>query len=166
MIGLLELLVRLHAFFQAGDDHARQREQRDDVGQDDEVVEHIRQLPHEVTAGDSAEEDEHQCDHGIDDAAQPAVPAAKQVVGIDLTEQVPAQDSGEGEEQQADGYDRVAEAGTEDPGEGQLGDVGLGHAFRSPGGQNAVAGRLAPNTEPKAVCARLVLPNVAVISPK
>ena len=125
MIGLLELLVRLHAFFQAGDNHARQREQRDDVGQDDEVVEHIRQLPHEVTAGDSAEEDEHQCDNGIDDAAQPAVPAAKQVVGIDLTEQVPAQDSGEGEEQQADGHEFGTQTGTEHGAEGGLRQIGL-----------------------------------------
>lgn len=70
--GLHLQLVLLH-LVQAGDDHARQGKQRNDVGQDDQVIEHVGKLPDEVAAGDGAQEDEHQRDDGIDDAAQLAV---------------------------------------------------------------------------------------------
>ena len=67
--GLHLQLVLLH-LVQAGDDHARQGKQRNDVGQDDQVIEHVGKLPDEVAAGDGAQEDEHQRDDGIDEAAQ------------------------------------------------------------------------------------------------
>ena len=140
----LRLQPVLFDFVKAGKHHTGQREQGDDVGQDDEVVEHIRQLPHKVAAGDSAEEDEHQCDNGIDGAAQLAVSAAEQVVGIDLAEQVPAQNGGEGEEQQTDGHELRAQTGTEYGAEGGLRQIGLaqrcGNISEVAIGQRAVGG--------------------------
>ena len=141
--GLHLQLVLLH-LVQAGDDHARQGKQRNDVGQDDQVIEHVGKLPDEVAAGDGAQEDEHQRDDSIDDAAQLAVLAAEQIVGVDLAEQVPAEDGGEGEEQQADGHKLGAQAGTKYGAKGGLGQVGLaqggGDVAGVAAGQRAILG--------------------------
>ena len=118
--------------------------QRNNVGQNHKLIEHIAQFPHEVAGGQRAEEDEHQRDDGIDDAAQLAVLAAEQIVGVDLAEQVPAEDGGEGEEQQADGHKLGAQAGTKYGAKGGLGQVGLaqggGDVAGVAAGQRAILG--------------------------
>ena len=40
-----------------GEDHLRQREQGDDVGDDHEVVEHVRQLPDQIVGGQCSQKD-------------------------------------------------------------------------------------------------------------
>ena len=88
--------------FRAADYHFGQGEQGDDVGNDHEVVEHIRQLPHQIVAHHGAHQDEHQGDEGVDHGAGLGVLLAEKPDGVDLAEQVPAQNRGESEEEQAD----------------------------------------------------------------
>ena len=137
-------LLTLVDLVEAGHDHAGEGEESNNVGQDDEVIEHIGDFPDEVTAGDGAQEDEYQSDNGVDHAAELAVLAAEKVVGVDLTEQVPAEDGGEGEEQQADGHELGAQAVAEYGTEGRLGQVGLaqggGDVAEVAVGQRAVSG--------------------------
>ena len=59
-------LLALVDLVEAGHDHAGEGEESNNVGQDDEVVEHIGDFPDEVTAGDGAQEDEYQGDNGVD----------------------------------------------------------------------------------------------------
>lgn len=111
--------------FRAADYHFGQGEQGDDVGNDHEVVEHIRQLPHQIVAHHGAHQDEHQGDEGVDHGAGLGVLLAEKPDGVDLAEQVPAQNRGESEEEQADGHELGAQAGTHHGAEGGLGQVGL-----------------------------------------
>ena len=137
-------LLALVDLVEAGHDHAGEGEESNNVGQDDEVVEHIGDFPDEVTAGDGAQEDEYQGDNGVDHVAELAVLAAEKVVGVDLTEQVPAEDGREGKEQQADGHELGAQAGAEYGAESRLGQVGLaqggGDVAEVAVGQRAVSG--------------------------
>ena len=105
--------------------HLRQRKQGDDVGDDHEVVEHIRQLPHQIIAHHGTQQDEHQRDHGIDHGADLGILPAEEPDGVDLAEQVPAQNRGESEEEQADSHELGAEAGSHHGAEGGLGQIGL-----------------------------------------
>lgn len=137
-------LLTLVDLVEAGHDHAGEGEESNNVGQDDEVIEHIGDFPDEVTAGDGAQEDEYQGDNGVDHVAELAVLAAEKVVGVDLTEQVPAEDGREGKEQQADGHELGAQAGAEYGAESRLGQVGLaqggGDVAEVAVGQRAVSG--------------------------
>ena len=119
------------------DHHAGQGKQGDGVGDDHQVVEHIGQLPHQIVGHQSAQEDEHQGDDGVDHHGL----LAEQVDGVDLAEQVPAQYGGEGEEEQADGHEHGAQALAKDGAECGLSQVGLSDALgNGAGGQNAVGG--------------------------
>ena len=100
--------------------HGGEGEQGDGVGDDHEVVEHVSQLPHQVVAHDGAQEDKHQGDGGIDLGGM----LAEQVDDVDLAKQVPAENGGEGKEEQADGHESGAQAGAEHGAEGRLGQVG------------------------------------------
>ena len=111
--------------FRAADYHFGQGEQGDDVGNDHEVVEHIRQLPHQIVAHHGAHQDEHQGDEGVDHGAGLGVLLAEKPDGVDLAEQVPAQDRGEREEEQADGHELCAEPGPHNGAESGLGQIGL-----------------------------------------
>ena len=111
--------------FRAADYHFGQGEQGDDVGNDHEVVEHIRQLPHQIVAHHGAHQDEHQGDEGVDHGAGLGVLLAEKPDGVDLAEQVPAQNRGESEEEQADSHELGAEAGSHHGAEGGLGQIGL-----------------------------------------
>ena len=111
--------------FRAADYHFGQGEQGDDVGNDHEVVEHIRQLPHQIVAHHGAHQDEHQGDEGVDHGAGLGVLLAEKPDGVDLAEQVPAQNRGESEKEQADSHELGAEAGSHHGAEGSLGQIGL-----------------------------------------
>ena len=82
-------------------------------------------------------EDKHDCNSRINLAGSLA---AKQEVDIDAAKEVPTDDGGEGEKQQADGDYTVAEGGAEHLTEGQLSHIGLGDTVCGTGGQNAVVG--------------------------
>ena len=103
------------------DNKAGESEQRNGVGDDHEVVEHVAQLPDEVVGHHRAEEDEHEREDGVDHGAL----LAEEVGDVDLAEEVPAQDRGEGEEEQADGDEHVARTLAEDDAERGLGEVSL-----------------------------------------
>ena len=111
--------------FRAADYHFGQGEQGDDVGNDHEVVEHIRQLPHQIVAHHGAHQDEHQSDEGVDHGAGLGVLLAEKPDGVDLAEQVPAQNRGESEEEQADSHEFGTEAGSHHRAESGLGQIGL-----------------------------------------
>ena len=103
------------------DNKAGESKQRNGVGDDHEVIEHVAQLPDEVVGHHRAEEDEHEREDGVDHGAL----LAEEVGDVDLAEEVPAQDRGEGEEEQADSDEHVARTLAEDDAEGGLGEVGL-----------------------------------------
>ena len=65
-----DLQLALLAFLQHGNHHTGQGKEGQGVGQDDEVIEHIRQLPNKVVAGKGAQEDEHQGNDGVDGVAE------------------------------------------------------------------------------------------------
>ena len=79
------------------DNMARQGEQGDGVGNDHELVEHVAQLPDEVVGHRGAKEDEDQRETGVSAVA----PFAEKVGHVDLAEEVPAEDRGKGEEEEA-----------------------------------------------------------------
>ena len=111
-------------------------DERDGVGDDHELVEHVGELPNQVVGQKRAQEDEHQGDdrerrHGL---------LAEQILDVDLGEQVPADDGREREEQQTDGYERRAQVVAEQARERQLGHVGLIDALVETLRQRAVAG--------------------------
>ena len=81
------------------DHHTSEGEQADGVRNDHEVVEHIGHLPHQVVGHQGAQENEHQADGGIDLGRL----LAEEIDYIDLAEQVPAEDGGEGKEEPAAG---------------------------------------------------------------
>ena len=103
------------------DDVAREGEEGDDVGDDHELVEHIAQLPDELVGHRGAEENEDKGEHGVDAGAL----LAEEVGHVDLAEEVPAQDRGEGKEEQTDRDEHIARALAEDRAECALGEVGL-----------------------------------------
>ena len=84
-------------FLHSRDYHAGEGQQRDRVGDDHQLVEHIGQLPHEVVGGQGAQEDEYEGDELINADRL----LAEEVDDVDLAEHVPAKDGGEGEEEQA-----------------------------------------------------------------
>ena len=103
------------------DDVAREGEEGDDVGDDHELVEHIAQLPDELVGHRGAEENEDKGEHGVDAVAL----LAEEVGHVDLAEEVPAQDRGEGKEEEAHRDEHIARALAEDRAERALGEVGL-----------------------------------------
>lgn len=103
------------------DHKVRQGEEGDDVGDDHEVVEHIAQLPDEVVGHHRAKEDEDEREDGVDDDAL----LAEEVGDVDLAEEIPAEDGGEGKEEQAHRDEHVARGLTEDDAKRGLGEVGL-----------------------------------------
>ena len=93
-VGLLEFVQGLaHDLGQA--------DEGDKVGEGHEAVEHVGQFPHQVHLQQGTHDDEahhHQAVGGH--AAGP-----EQVLDVLLTEEVPAHDGGEGEEEQTEAYD-------------------------------------------------------------
>ena len=118
------------------DNKAGESEQRNGVGDDHEVVEHVAQLPDEVVGHHRAEEDEHEREDGVDHGAL----LAEEVGNVDLAEEVPAQDRGEREEEQAHRDEHVARALAEDDAEGGLGEVGLAERSAGRGSAAVVEG--------------------------
>ena len=114
------------AFLGALHHDAGQGKQGDGVGQNHQVVEEVGQLPNQVVADHGANQHEDQGDDGVNHGAYLGVLLAEEIVGIDLTEQVPAQHGGEREEEQADSHEDGAELLTEHGTESGLGQVGLG----------------------------------------
>ena len=89
---------KLLSFLGQSNNQSGAAEQTDDVGQNHQVVSEVSQLPNQVSAEDSAQEDEAQGQDGVDlDAG-----STEQVSHVGLTEHVPAQDGGECEEEQSD----------------------------------------------------------------
>ena len=84
---------------------AGESQQRDDVGDHHDVVEHIRQLPYQIVGEERAEEDERDSDNGVDQRCL----LAEEVLYVLLAEEVPADDGSECEEGKADGYENVAD---------------------------------------------------------
>ena len=81
--------IRALFFLYARDDHAGESEERDGVGNDHQLVEHVGELPDKVVGGERTEEDENQRDDFID--ADSLLP--EEVDDVDLAEHVPAKDS-------------------------------------------------------------------------
>ena len=106
-----------------GHDHAGEGEQGEKVGQDHEAVEHIGDVPHEVHLEAGAEHDEAEGDNGVELHEL----GAEQGLHVHFAEEVPADDGGEGEEEQADSDEQVAEL-AEHGAEGALGEGGAGQA--------------------------------------
>ena len=121
----------------------RERKQSNDVRDDHELIEHIRKLPDEVIGQAGAEEDEHQREHRIDLDRL----FAEEIFHIDLAEEVPAEDRGEREEQQADRDEERADALAEAVRERELCHVRLAHAIGSTGSENAIIGIEAGNND-------------------
>ena len=71
------------------------------VGNDHQAVEHIRHIPYQGDLLEGAHHDEHQSDDTIDKGC--LLTALEQSLDVAFTEEIPADDGGEGEEQQADG---------------------------------------------------------------
>ena len=112
------LLCKLSVFaLGTGDDHAAECKQRNHVWNDHELIEHVGQLPDQIVGQAGTKEDKHDCNSRINLAGSLA---AKQEVDVDAAKEVPTDDGGEGEEQQADGDYTVAEGGAEYLTEGQL----------------------------------------------
>ena len=115
-----------------------------DVGNDHQVIEHIRQLPHQVVAHHGAQQDKHQRNGGIHRGAGLGIFLSEEPDGVDFAEEVPAQHRGEGEEEQADSHKLGTEAHSHDGAEGGLGQIGLaengGHIPHVSVGQWAVCG--------------------------
>ena len=86
------------AGFGAGCYQSAEGEQCDDVRDDHELVEHVRQLPYEVIGKQRAEEDERDSD----DRVRQNCLFAEQILNVYATEEVPADYGRECEEQQAD----------------------------------------------------------------
>ena len=122
------------------DHHAGKGEEGDGIGDDHEVVEHIGESPDQVVGHQGAQENEHESDdriyrHGL---------FPEEIDDIDLAEEVPAQHSGEGKEEEADGHKRGAQVSAKDRAKGGLGQIGaveaLGDGAGVAVGQRAVAG--------------------------
>ena len=88
-----------------------QSQQSDGVGQNHQVVEEVGQFPNQVILQQSAQEDESDGNYRVDNGSGLVLLA--QVFHIDLAEEVPAQNGGECEEQQADCNEDVTEASAE-----------------------------------------------------
>ena len=121
------------------DDVARQGEQRNGIGDDHELVEHVAQLPDKVIGHRGAEEDEDEREQRVNIGAL----LAEEVDHVDLAKQVPAQDRGECEEEQAHRDERVARLRAEHRAERALGKVrlveGAAQRCRAAAGERAVA---------------------------
>ena len=70
-------------------------EERYCVGKYHQVIEHIHQLPDQIVGHQSAQEDEHQSNDGVDHGAGLGILLAEQVDHVDLTEHIPAEYGGE-----------------------------------------------------------------------
>ena len=86
------------------DDVAREGEESDNVGDDHELVEQVAQLPDKVVGHGGAEVDEDERKAGVDAAAL----FAEEVDHVDLAEEVPAEDRGEGKEEEAHRDEHIA----------------------------------------------------------
>ena len=101
------------------DHQAAEGQQADQVGQYHQAVEHIGQTPDQIHFQGGTYHDKDHHDHGV----QFGGPLAEQGLHIDLAEEIPADDGGEGEEQHTDGHKGVAE-GAKGGVEGGLGQGG------------------------------------------
>ena len=79
--------------------HFGQGKQGNGVGNDHQIVEHIRQFPNQIIGHQGAQEDEYQGNHHVNLDTL----LSEQVIGVDLTKQVPAQNGRECEEEQTHG---------------------------------------------------------------
>ena len=123
---LLGGVLLLDALLGALHHDAGEGKQGDGVGQNHEIVEEVGQLPNQVVADHGTHQHEDQRNDGVDDGAALGILLAEEVVGIDLTKQVPAQNGGECEEEQADSHEDGAELLAEDHTKCGLGKIGLG----------------------------------------
>ena len=106
-----------------GHHHTGESQQADEVGQDHEPVEHVGHVPHEVHLEAGTEHDEEHHNGGID----LHILCAEEGLHVGLAEEIPADDGGKGEEEQADGDVDIAE-GTEYGVKGYLGQFRAGAA--------------------------------------
>ena len=109
-----------------------QAHQGDQVRDDHEAVEHVGQLPDQVDLQHGAKAEEAH----DEDAEEGEDLGAEEELGVLLGEEVPADDGGEGKEEQADGHEGIAQ-GAEAGGEGLLGELDArGLAVEDSGGED------------------------------
>ena len=84
-----------------------ERQECHDVGEDHQLVEHILEFPGQVVLDNGAQEDETRGQDVVDGEGF----FAEEVVEVDFSEEIPAQDGGEGEEEEADGHEGQAGTG-------------------------------------------------------
>ena len=113
---LILLAAEIVVLGELGDDAAESQDSQQ-VGDDHQAVEHVRHIPDQGNLLEGTHHDEYQSDNTVDGGGLLA--AAKQCLHIALTEEVPADDGGESEEQQADCHESIAE-GAEGIVEGSL----------------------------------------------
>ena len=113
--------------------HAAQDKQCQGIWYYHQVVEHICQLPYQIIGQAGAQEYEDDGNQG--EYLGSLCP--KEIGYIYLGKEVPAENCGKGEEQQADGHEDAGNAMAKDSGKGQLCHIGLGYALGSTGCQNA-----------------------------
>lgn len=77
------------------------------LGDDHQVIEHIGQLPNQIVGGQGAQEDEHQRNNHVNLGSL----ALEHILNVDLAKQVPAENGGEGEEEQCNGNQMRSQAG-------------------------------------------------------
>ena len=83
--------------------------QRNNVGQNHKLIEHIAQFPNQIVGSKGAEEYERKRDHvvnGCGDLLTLSI-LTEEVSHVDLAEHVPAENGGEREEEQRYGYEDV-----------------------------------------------------------
>ena len=87
-------------------DHAAQSQQSQGVGNHHQAVKEVSQLPDQIHLQRGTHNDEACHNHGVDLAGL----LSKEIPHIDLAEEMPAQDRGEGEEKQADRHENISKA--------------------------------------------------------
>lgn len=127
-LGLYRSLLPRHVG--GGDHHAGEGEEGQGVGDDHQVVEHVGQLPHQIVGHQGAQEDEHQPQNGVNLGGL----FAEEIYYVDFAEQVPAQNGGEGEEEQANCHEHGAGGLAEYHTEGGLRQICLAQSGAGRGG--------------------------------
>ena len=98
-------LVKRVVFAGEGNHNAREPQYADEVRNHHEAVEQVGELPHKIHLHHRAEQHEEDDDHGVHRHSL----FPEQVFHVRLTEEIPADDGGEGEEEHADGDENIAE---------------------------------------------------------
>lgn len=106
--GLQRLLLAIYRL-RTGSNRTGHCNQRDNVRQNHELVEHVLHLPNQVVGKQRTQETKNTA--RTENTGSAFLP--NRYTEVDLGEQVPAQDGAESEEQQADGHKCIAEARAE-----------------------------------------------------